>query len=110
MSTDDTDPRTPEEAEQRLIASLLADPLRLRGLAGDHEDRRVSQPRPGLAAAAGTDLQSFILGAVEEKLESRNGALYDLPFDQWSKEYRNWVASQTSRNLNFDDSRESIYD
>ena len=63
-----------------------------------------------LAAAAGTDLQGFILDAVEEKLESRNGALYDLPFDQWSMEYRKWVASHTSRNPNFDDSRASIYD
>ena len=28
-----------------------------------------------MAAAAGTDLQSFILNAVEDRLESRNGAL-----------------------------------
>jgi hypothetical protein len=63
-----------------------------------------------MAAAAGTDLQSFILNAVEDRLESRNGALYDAPFDQWSKEYRTWVASQTSHNANFDDSRASVYD
>jgi hypothetical protein len=63
-----------------------------------------------LAAAAGTDLEAFILDAVEEKLESRNGALYDRPYAEWSREYRQWVASHTSRNPSFDDSRESIYD
>lgn len=63
-----------------------------------------------LAAAAGTDLPTYILEAVEDKVESRSGAFYNLPHEQWRTEYRQWVACQISRNPNFDDSRESIYE
>ncbi len=63
------------------------------------------------AAAAGTDLKSFILEAVQEKLEERNGSSTEMaPYEQWSAEFRSWIASQRSRNPQFDDSRESIYD
>jgi hypothetical protein len=62
------------------------------------------------AAAAGTDLQSFILEAVEEKLEEKDGSIAQLPYDQWSGEFRSWVASHPSRNPAVDDSRNSIYD
>jgi hypothetical protein len=63
------------------------------------------------AAAAGADLSSFILEAVQEKLETRNGASGEtVPYEQWQHEFRSWIAAQQSRNPHFDDSRESIYD
>ena len=43
-------------------------------------------------------------------LRAETAPSYDALFDQWSKEYRTWVASQTSHNANFDDSRASVYD
>jgi hypothetical protein len=63
------------------------------------------------AAAAGTDLSSFILEAVREKLEDRNGSSAEvLPYEQWRGEFRSWIAGQRSRNPQLDDSRGSIYD
>jgi len=63
------------------------------------------------AAAAGTDLPGFILEALQEKLSERNGSSAEiLPYEQWHKEFRSWIAGQRSRNPKFDDSRESIYD
>jgi hypothetical protein len=63
------------------------------------------------AASAGIDLQSFILDAVQEKLEERKGSsLEPLSYEQWHTEFRSWVAGQRSRNPHFDDSRESTYD
>jgi hypothetical protein len=63
------------------------------------------------AASAGIDLQSFILDAVQEKLEERNGSSPEaLSYEQWHSDFRSWIAGQRSRNPHFDDSRESIYD
>ena len=63
------------------------------------------------AAAAGTDLSKFILDAVQEKLSEQNGSTAEMvPYDQWHREFRSWIAGQHSRNPQFDDSRESIYD
>lgn len=63
-----------------------------------------------LAAAAGTDVTSFILEAVQEKLDERNGPSSDvLPYEQWSSDFRCWIAGHRSQNPHFDDSRDSIY-
>lgn len=62
------------------------------------------------AAAAGTDLSHFILDAVQEKLEDKACFFETIPYEQWRDDFRAWVASQESRNPQFDDSRESIYD
>jgi hypothetical protein len=63
------------------------------------------------AAAEGVDLERFILEAVREKLDDRNGSAGEpVPFDEWQGEFRAWVASHHSRNPRFDDCRESIYD
>lgn len=64
------------------------------------------------AAATGTDIAGYILGIVQQQLESEgNGSTGPaIPYDQWSREFQAWVASHQSRNPDFDDSRESIYD
>lgn len=63
------------------------------------------------AAAAGTDLASFILSAVQDKLDDYNGASgEEVPYEQWSSDFRAWIAGHSSRNPRFDDSRDSIYD
>jgi hypothetical protein len=63
------------------------------------------------ALAAGTDVTSFVLGAVQEKLAEKNGdADTQRPYDEWSRDFHAWVAGQRSRNPGFDDSRDSIYD
>ena len=63
------------------------------------------------AAAAGTDVASYVLNAVREKLsEGEDVPDQQLSYDEWSGEFQKWLASHPSRNPNFDDSRDSIYD
>lgn len=63
------------------------------------------------ASTAGTDLSSFLLRVIEENLEDQIGSSTDeMPFDQWNAEFKAWVAAHQSRNPDFDDSRESIYE
>lgn len=63
------------------------------------------------AAAAGTDVTRFILDAVQERLEERDGSSVEsVPFAQWRGEFRSWIASHASRNPQFNDSRDAIYD
>jgi len=63
------------------------------------------------AAANGTDLTSFILDAVEEKLAGCDGPSTDVPpYERWNADFRRWISSHQSRNPSFDDSRDSIYD
>src|SRR5207249_7155630 len=63
------------------------------------------------AAAAGTDVASYVLNAVREKLsEGDDVPDQQLSYDEWSGEFQKWLASHPSRNPNFDDCRDSIYD
>lgn len=62
------------------------------------------------AAAAGTDPTNFILDAVEEKLEEEIDSSAAIPYEPWRDEFRSWISRQRSRNPQFDDSRESIYE
>ena len=63
------------------------------------------------AAAAGTDVASYVLDAVREKLaEGDDVPGQQLSYDEWSGEFQKWLASHPSRNPHFDDSRDSIYD
>ena len=61
-----------------------------------------------LAAAAGTDVSSYVLRVVQEEIEERDEPR-KLSHEQWSRKFRAWQAKQTSHNPNFDDRRESIY-
>ena len=81
-----------------------------------HIDLEVSPEQASLlkrqAAAAGLDLQSFILTAVEEKLgpaESQPDNAGALSYEQWKREFDDWRSRLRTRNPHFDDSRESIY-
>lgn len=63
------------------------------------------------AAAAGIDVASFILNAVQDKLADQDELPTEgLSYDQWSSDFHRWLASHPSRNPHFDDSRDSIYD
>ena len=64
-----------------------------------------------LAAAEGTDVAGHILRLLEHAIASgQNGpTAADLPYEQWQQDFETWLASHTSRNPNFDDTRESIY-
>lgn len=66
------------------------------------------------AAAAGKDLASFVLEAVEEKLAvaddvSATNGHEELSADQWIARFRRWAASHRPLPNEADDSRESIY-
>ena len=51
------------------------------------------------------------LDVMHEKLQAGNGASAGSPpYEQWSNDFRSWIASHPSRNPHFDDSRDSIYD
>jgi len=63
------------------------------------------------AAAAGIDVTSFVLSAVQEKLGERDDVPAEqLSYDEWKTEFHQWLASHAPRNPHFDDSRDSIYD
>jgi hypothetical protein len=62
------------------------------------------------ATAAGLDVNAFVLDAVYEKLADEEAVPSPLAYEQWLTEFRRWVSSHSSRNPNFDDSRDSIYD
>jgi uncharacterized protein (DUF1778 family) len=63
------------------------------------------------AAAAGTDLTTFIWDAVKDRLKERaRPTLANAPYEIWKREFDTFIAAQKSHNPDFDDSRESIYD
>ena len=61
------------------------------------------------AAAHGRDVAGYILDVVRQQLEAdENGE--PLSYDDWLREFKNWIARHRSRNRAFDDNRDSIYD
>jgi hypothetical protein len=64
------------------------------------------------AAATGRDVGAYILDAVYQQLATdENGAAHEtVPYAEWHRKFRDWIAGHRSRNPRFDDSRESIYD
>lgn len=61
------------------------------------------------AALVGQDISTYVAAVVREMVaRDRNGS--EVSYDQWHVEFQAWVESQRSRNPNFDDSRESIYE
>jgi len=53
-------------------------------------------------------VEAFLSHLVDEQETGRDDA-EDVSYDEWREKYWGFVARQTSRNPNFDDSRESIY-
>ncbi len=62
------------------------------------------------AAAAGTDVRTFLLHVAPDADDAGEFTVSDVPYEIWKHEFRSWVARHESRNVNLDDSRESIYD
>lgn len=63
------------------------------------------------AIAAGRDVPSYVLEAIHEKIAQRDESSADRrSYEEWSKEFQAWLATHQSRNPDFDDSRDSIYD
>lgn len=60
------------------------------------------------AAAAGKDLTTFVLDAVEEIAAADDGA-GELSATEWSQQWHAWAASHRTLDRPADDSRESIY-
>lgn len=62
------------------------------------------------AEAAGTDIATFALQALEEKLEAERERQPKLTAEQRAKEWRAWVKSHQPAGHFVDDSRDSIYE
>jgi hypothetical protein len=60
------------------------------------------------AAAAGSDVPHFIQNLLRAQLDERTETV-ETPYEEWQADFRSWIDSQRSRNPQFDDSRESIY-
>ena len=59
------------------------------------------------AAAAGTDVKTFLLHDLDDADEPSSN---DIPFDQWRQDFQRWLQQHKTLNGDMDDSRESIYD
>lgn len=62
------------------------------------------------AAAAGTDVKTFLLHVVHDLDAADEPSANDIPYDQWKRDFEVWLQGHRTRNVNIDDSRESIYD
>ena len=62
------------------------------------------------ATAAGTDVKTFLLHVVPDTDDAGELSVSDVPYEEWKHDFRSWVTRNQSRNVNLDDSRESIYD
>lgn len=62
------------------------------------------------AAAAGTDVKTFLMHVVHGLDASEEQTVDDVPYDEWKREFQSWLNSHRSRNVDLDDSRESMYD
>jgi hypothetical protein len=64
------------------------------------------------AQARGEDVESFVLGAVQERLAGKTETQPScvLEGDAWEAEFAAWLASHKPTGRFVDDSRESIYD
>jgi hypothetical protein len=61
------------------------------------------------AELAGQDVSTYVAEAVRQMVGAdHNGS--EVSYQQWQGDFRAWVESHRSRNPDFDDSRESIYD
>ncbi|XZE21702.1 hypothetical protein SH449x_001607 [Pirellulaceae bacterium SH449] len=62
------------------------------------------------ADAAGTDVKTYLLRMLRDLDDLDESLVYDPPYDQWKREFQQWIDGHRSRNKNMDDSRESIYE
>lgn len=62
------------------------------------------------AAAAGTDVKTFLMHVATDTDDTGDLSSSDVPYEEWKHDFHLWVARHQTRNVNMDDSRESIYD
>jgi hypothetical protein len=64
------------------------------------------------AEESGTDVKGYIQAVVQQalRIEDEKTARSKEPYAEWKAAFDAWIAGHRSRNPNFDDSRESIYD
>ncbi len=76
-----------------------------------HIPERIEQQLREQASAAGQNLESFVLKAVEDSLEDLNpsGAIRRPPQGQWFAELKKWAEGHPRVGHFVDDSRDSIY-
>ena len=61
------------------------------------------------AARAGQDVSTYVADAISQMVTpDQNGS--EVSYEHWHSDFRAWIESHQSRNPDFDDSRESIYD
>ena len=62
------------------------------------------------AAAAGTDVKTFLLQVVHDVDAGDKPSATDIPYEEWKQDFQWWIQGHRSRNVSMDDSRESVYD
>jgi len=64
------------------------------------------------AAQAGQEVAAYIAQAVCQMLvvEHHGSQSEEASYEKWHEDFQAWLASHPSRNPDFDDSRESLYD
>ena len=64
------------------------------------------------AAIAGQDVSAYVAQAVRQMLvvELNGSEAEETSYENWHEDFQTWLASHPSRNPDFDDSRESLYD
>ena len=62
------------------------------------------------AAAAGTDVKTFLLHVIHDIDDAAEMATIDIPYDEWHQAFQEWLGRHQSKNPRMDDSRESIYE
>lgn len=62
------------------------------------------------AAAAGTDVRTYLLHNVNDPGTTEDPSSNDLPYELWKRAFQQWLQGHQTRNVNLDDSRECIYE
>ncbi len=62
------------------------------------------------ATAAGTDVKTLLLHVVKDLDVADEQASGELPYDQWKRDFQQWLHGHRTRNVHIDDSRGSMYD
>ena len=62
------------------------------------------------AAAAGTDVKTFLLHVVHDMDADDEPSAIDIPYEEWKLDFQRWIQGHRSRKVSMDDSRESNYD
>lgn len=62
------------------------------------------------AAAAGTDVRTYLLHIVNDPGTTEDPSFNDLPYELWKRDFQQWLQGHRTRNPQLDDSREGMYD